>query len=498
MPPRLVVVRTPFAAALPLFAFLLASMAAADETVTVGKLTVVNHGLVGVGRIPADQRDKFGETFGSGSGLAADLKSWHREADGYHGTLYMLPDRGYNIDGTFDYRARLNKVSIVLRPVDAETAATAEEPQHSLAASLTDTIMLIDRAGRPLTGLDPSTGGIRPAADGLPELPEAPTGAVSIDAEAVVPMPDGSFFVGDEYGPYVYRFADDGHMLSAIRPPDAFIPKRNGKDNFSSNNPGPGAEAPTPPNPESGRQNNQGFEGVSVTPDGRFLVAVLQSATRQDGGTSAETRRYTRMLYYDLADLDHPKLVREHVVPLPEFVNAEGKKRVAAQSELLAIDDTHFLLLCRDSGNGYGVEGATSLYRKIEVLDASGASDIAGSKYDGAVPVAPKGKLVEGVVPATLTTLIDINDNAQLKKFGLHNGEPNDRSNLSEKWEGMALLPALDDAHPRDFFLLVSNDNDFITLNGFQVGNAYKDQSGAEVDTMILVYRVTLPPAANH
>jgi hypothetical protein len=494
---RPVVSRTPLAAvALALFAFLLVPAAAADETVTVGKLTFVNHGLVGVGRIPADQRDKFGETFGSGSGLAADVKSWHREADGYHGTLYLLPDRGYNITGTFDYRARLNTVSIVLRPVDGETAAAAEAPQHSLAATLTDSVLLTDRAGRPLTGLDPSTGGIRPAADGLPELPQAPTGAVSIDAEAVVPMPDGSVFVGDEYGPYIYRFAADGRMLSAIRPPDAFIPKRNGEDNFSSNNPGPGAEAPKPADPDSGRQNNQGFEGLASTPDRKFLVAALQSATRQDGGTSAETRRYTRMLYYDLADLDHPKLVREHVVPLPEFVTAAGKKRVAAQSELLAVDATHFLLLCRDSGNGYGLEGATSLYRKIEILDASDASNIAGSAYDGAEPVAPKGKLAEGVVPATLTTLIDINDNAQLKTFGLHNGEPNDRNNLSEKWEGMTLLPVLDDAHPRDFFLFVSNDNDFITQNGFQVGSAYKDQSGAEVDTMILVYRVTLPAAA--
>jgi hypothetical protein len=39
----------------------------------------------------------------------------------------------------------------------------------------------------------------------------------------------------------------------------------------------------------------------------------------------------------------------------------------------------------------------------------------------------------------------------------------------------------------------VSNDNDFITPNGFQAGAAYKDPSGADVDTMILVYRVTLP-----
>ena len=96
-------------------------------------------------------------------------------------------------------------------------------------------------------------------------------------------------------------------------------------------------------------------------------------------------------------------------------------------------------------------------------------------------------------MPATLTSFIDLNDNAQLEKFGLHNGPLNDRNNLSEKWEGMALAPALDPTHPRDFFLFVSNDNDFITQDGYQAGAPYKDPSGVEVDTMILVYRLTLP-----
>jgi len=109
------------------------------------------------------------------------------------------------------------------------------------------------------------------------------------------------------------------------------------------------------------------------------------------------------------------------------------------------------------------------------------------------VPVAPGGKLVDAVVPATLTPYIDINNTAELEKFGLHNGEPNDRNNLSEKWEGMAVVPALDPENPNDYFLFVTNDNDFITQNGFQAGAAYKDVSGLEVDTMILVYRVTLP-----
>jgi hypothetical protein len=100
-------------------------------------------------------------------------------------------------------------------------------------------------------------------------------------------------------------------------------------------------------------------------------------------------------------------------------------------------------------------------------------------------------------VPALLVPFIDINDNAQLSVFGLHNGEPNDRNNISEKWEGMTLVPMLDPAYPRDFFLFVSNDNDFITQYGFQVGAAYKDPSGIDIDTMFLVYRLTLPPPAN-
>ena len=97
--------------------------AAAAETVTVGGLTYVNKGLVGVGRLAADLRDKFGETFGSGSGLAADPKSWSRAGSNYRGTLYMLPDRGYNISGTEDYRTRLYKLTFVFKPPADPSAA---------------------------------------------------------------------------------------------------------------------------------------------------------------------------------------------------------------------------------------------------------------------------------------------------------------------------------------------------------------------------------------
>ena len=37
-------------------------------------------------------------------------------------------------------------------------------------------------------------------------------------------------------------------------------------------------KAPEPANPDTGRQNNQGFEGLTLTPGGKFLVVALQSA----------------------------------------------------------------------------------------------------------------------------------------------------------------------------------------------------------------------------
>src|SRR3954454_1788956 len=76
------------------------------------RISLVSKGLVGVGRIPANQRDKFGETFGSGSGMAISRADWARDGGGYKGTIWLLPDRGYNVEGTTDYRERVNKLTV--------------------------------------------------------------------------------------------------------------------------------------------------------------------------------------------------------------------------------------------------------------------------------------------------------------------------------------------------------------------------------------------------
>lgn len=436
------------------------------------------YGLVGVARIPSNARDALGETLGGfGSGFALVPGSWHATKGGFAGRLAAVPDRGWNTEGTTDFRARLQYFDLALAP------------GHELALTYRRTQLLNDPAGQPTTGLDPA--GVRPAKGGLPDLPLAGNGHVSLDSEAVALPGDGTIWISDEYGPYVYHFDAKGRMIGAIRPPEAFIPARGGKESFSANSP-PHGEKRDMGNPQRGRQDNQGFEGMSLTPDHRHLFVITQSALIQDLDPAAvkTTRRHVRLLDYDLGGKT-PRLAHEYVVALPLWSDGKTSDLVAAQSEMLALDGHRLLLLCRDSGGGFTGKRDASAFRRVMMIDLAGATDIKG-RYDGAGDaVSPLGVLRAGIVPAGLSPVLDINDNTQLGRFGLHNGTPNDRNDLYEKWEGMALAP--DTGAPGDYFLFVGSDNDFITQDGVMAGKPYADSSGANVDSLVLVYRIRLP-----
>ncbi|WP_421995369.1 esterase-like activity of phytase family protein [Roseococcus sp.] len=464
---------------------------ASAQSVSFRGQTFKNQGLAGVGRVSPQLRDGFGDTLGSlGSGMVADLTRWRRNGDSYSGVFFMLPDRGYNIAGTIDYQGRLQQMGVAFTPLGT-SGSTGQQNQIQL--NLQQTIGLRDNNGVPTTGLDPT--GFRAAGNGFPILPTGSNGRVTLDNEGIVRGRDGTFYVSDEYGPYIYRYRADGTLIGAIRPPNALIPIRNGQPNFASNNPPVGQAAPVPADPVTGRQNNQGFEGLAISPDGRQLTAVLQSAARQDGGTggSAATRNNTRLLTYDISNPAAPVETGHYVVQLPRFTAANGTTLVAAQSEVLALNRSQYLMIARDSGNGFTYPTPTSLYRQILLVDTSGATNIKGTAFEGTTPVAPGGVLASGITPAATTPFININDGTQLGRFGLRNGAPNNSNNLYEKWEAMTLLPVLDRRRPNDFFLVVANDSDFIARNGSMNGASYSDPSGQDVDNMFLVYRVTLP-----
>src|SRR5262249_18588811 len=93
------------------------SNAAFAQSVSFQGQTYVNKGLVGVARVPSNATDKIGDTVSLGSGMTVAPGSWHMRRDGsYAGTFLMLPDRGWNTQGTVDYPGRFHRYDVVLNP----------------------------------------------------------------------------------------------------------------------------------------------------------------------------------------------------------------------------------------------------------------------------------------------------------------------------------------------------------------------------------------------
>lgn len=377
--------------------------------------------LSGYGFLPGDARDKFGDTNGGiGSSAAIDKKSWKFDKKNarYTGLLYALPDRGWNTQGTVNYIPRIQKFLITFTPKPKATVANPASP--NIQFTYLDTILLRGPDGTPATGLDADAIGVAKY-HGFPDLPVAtytgdgfggagPGGkAIPIDAEGLVLSKDGGFWISDEYGPYIYQFNDRGLMIGAIRPPDAILPVRNGTVSFNAASPPRYDPKRTvkPVNPTQGRQNNQGFEGLTVDKDGKNLYVLLQSATQQDGGDNATTRRNTRFLQYDISKKS-PAYVAGYVVQLPTYKNADNATRVAAQSEVHYISDSQFLILARDSAAGHSYASSTSLYRQIDIFDVSKATNVKGSSHDAFnASIASRGKHVENSISSAVADIFN-------------------------------------------------------------------------------------------
>lgn len=339
----------------------------------------------------------------------------------------------------------------------------------------------------PTTGLDADITGYA-SYRGFPPLPVATyTGdgwggpgkggrRISLDSEGLVLARDGGFWVSDEYGPYIYKFSAEGRMEQAIQPPQAILPRRNGTLSFNADSPpvyNPD-EIPNPEDPTTGRDNNQGLEGLTISADGKTLYALMQSALNQEGGLDKQTRQYTRMLAYDIS-CEIPKYLHEWVVMLPKYFDYTSSKaskanKVADQSEIHQLPTGDFLVLARDSGFGHGQSESLSVYRNADVFSvlskSANVTDLNGlDDYDTATGsiASSDGVLDAGITTAEYCPFLDFNVNSELGKFRLHNGGAQDQWLLNEKWESLALVPT---GARNEYFLFSWSDNDFITQNG--------------------------------
>ncbi len=161
------------------------------------------------------------------------------------------------------------------------------------------------------------------------------TGA-DLDPESLRLLPDGSFWIGDEYGPYLVHVDPNGRVLS----PPVSLPGATSPENPQL----PDANAATLP-------RSRGFEALALAPNGYQLYVMLEGALRGEGDPR---RRVLRQL--DVRTGQFTALSWNYAVDA-EFPGA-------MVADLTAVGDQRFVLIERDNG-----QGAEARHKKIYLID---------------------------------------------------------------------------------------------------------------------------------
>lgn len=269
--------------------------------------------------------------------------------------IYGLSDRGPNVEGT-------NRHQRVL-PLPDFHPQIARLKLGDGVASVQQIITLTGRDGAPLVGLVDPQANLGETLVDLDGKPLAPSDH-GLDAEGMVAMADGTFWVSDEYGPFIVHFDANGKELERLSPFGGALPKEL-----------------------SMRQPNQGMEGLTITPDGTTLVGIMQSALQTPGlAGRARSVPITRIVTINLANRND---VHEYLFPL-----ANPQQTKVGVSEISAVSSSTFLI---DEHDGRPQPNGN---KKIYVADISAATDVGPhSTVPGAVYQADAGGLLVHGVP---------------------------------------------------------------------------------------------------
>lgn len=160
--------------------------------------------------------------------------------------------------------------------------------------------------GRPIGGLPvPGTAHdeLEPVYDLSGQLTDAsPHGA---DSEGIAALPDGSFWIAEEYGPSLLRCNSEGQVN--LR----WVPQGTGSCFEGSAYP----VIEALPAIASTRKLNRGFEAIAVSPDGATIYVAFQSPLAHPDRGAHEQSRHVRLWHLDA---NNGALKAEYIYPLDE------------------------------------------------------------------------------------------------------------------------------------------------------------------------------------
>jgi hypothetical protein len=320
---------------------------------------------------------------------------------------WALSDRGPG-GGALSYETRVQRFAL---DVDAVTGAIAN-------FRVLQTIKFTSN-GTPLDGMRPNP---------------PHTLGTAFDPEGFVVNPrNGNFLVSDEYGPSLYEFDRSGRLIGTFVIPDNLIPRdaATGATNFADDS-----------GNTAGRRANRGFEGLAVSPDGRYVYAMLQSAMLDEGGSDGKVVRIVKF------DNDTRRAVAQYAYEMKRSGQGQGI------SALVALNDHEFLVIERNN-RGIGVGATLSTPdKKVYRIDVTGATDVSAINLNSGAPYVPVQKV--GPILDLDAFRIDLDGDGDLEV-------------TLEKWEGLTIGPRLADG---SYLLLAGVDNDY-SVTQDRIGTQY-------------------------
>jgi len=324
-------------------------------------------------------------TLGLGSGLS-------RRPGDPPGRLWSISDRGPNLKVPLaveryglDHLAALADIDGVKILPLTEGGPTLSELQIDGDAVRLIQVLPLTSGGTPISGRPPAGDeAVMEPAFGLDgqRLANDPDGA---DTEGLAAMPDGTIWVGEEYGPSLIHLDATGAVLERWTPKGILLA---------------GSRAPVRdllPAAARRRRLNRGFEAIAASPDGKRLAIGLQSALVDADEGSAPLW---------LLDARTGERLAEHLYPFddPQAFERDrelGKvrRRDLKICDLAWIDGERLLVLERisQSTKVYRVDLDDRRLRKTLVLDTDDEPDIVGD--------------LEGLALIDPHTMILVNDN---------------------------------------------------------------------------------------
>lgn len=346
-------------------------------------------------------------------------------------TAWTLTDRGPNgTVGSGDAERRT-----LLAPAFSPTLVRLRLPEGQAAGdsvTVEALVPLTAASGAAVTGRPNGVGRDEAIldAEGRTAVPADPNG---VDTEGLVVMPDGSFWASEEYRPSLLRIDAQGRCVERHVPEGVTLV-------------GAGMKVVADlPAAYGDRRDNRGFEGLTLSADGKRLFLLLQSPLDHPVKKAAKKTGNVRLL---VADAASGAPVAEHIYRLGD----PGQEAWAGQGAppddgklccLATVADGSLLVLEQADG------GLVRLYR----ADPREATDtLPRTRRGEGEPLETIGDLAAaGIEPLRKSLVADLGPLVpQLREDAFGEG---DGTNAKLKLEGLAVLD--------DQRVLLVNDDDF-------------------------------------